>query len=136
MKVLVLIALLLAVGWTSPSHANPDGPLGTLVLVPRYVRDSGPPTATDYRGVVFEKKEHTNWLAGVTVEIPVASFLTVGFEATRIHYAQLDGEVEIVAPPSGDYGYARIGSSMRTNLGISMRIYIPFMSGARAGLER
>lgn len=124
MKRIGILILLCGMTALAPvALANPDGPVGSMILVSRYVGDSGE---------AVDSAEQTNWQFGIGLEVPVSSFLTLGFEAGRVHYQTLAGSTSEPGPSE----FVTIGSRLRTHFGVSARLFIPFTKAAREALGR
>ena len=123
MKRIGIIVLFFGTVLAPVALANPDGPVGSVVLVSRYVGDSGEEV---------DSAEQTNWQFGIGLEVPVSSFLTLGLEAGRVHYQMLGGSTSEPGPSE----FVTIGSRLRTHFGVSARLFIPFTKAAREALGR
>ena len=118
MRTRILAAVLFGVvGVAANCAANPDGPVGSVVLTPKYMRDTGG---------IFQGDQGLNWRLGMELAIPVNRYLTLQGDVARVHYEMLG----VQNVPS-----AIVGSRLKTDLGVSLRIYIPFTPEARQKLD-
>ena len=113
----ILTAVLIAGGRTAA--ANPDAPVGTIILEPQYVRDD---KGTSDHGDL-------NSTLGMRVAVPVSSYLTIRAGVYSVQYSQRFGN----ADTAGSFVF--VSSLHRTNFELSARVYIPLTSKAERVLR-
>ncbi len=121
-----------------PCLGNPDGPVGSICIVPQYSQSNPaylwnvvPSPYVPYTYIYDPKEPHrTEWSAGADALVPVFNFLTVG-----VGFAKHRGP-----EPTGYVGYGSdrvlLGNRTWVSWSVSARVYIPFTSRARDQLAR
>ena len=110
------------------SVANPDGPVGSVILEPRFVRD--------------DQSAGSSWTdqeVGAAIIVPVHRFLTLSVGASQV---KVQGN--FVLDSAGGAGPARsvnggsltVGDHQQTNFSVSARVYIPITRSARDRLKQ